>query len=223
MGEELWSSVDHYLVGLFVAPDSTLESALASSAAAGLPSIQVSPLQGKFLHLLARIQCARRILEVGTLGGYSTIWLARALPPDGHLLSLELNPKHAEVARANLVRAGVDRLVEVRVGPALDSLAKLRAEGSDPFDFVFLDADKVNNGAYFDWAVRLGRPGTVIVVDNVVRKGEVARADSNDPNVEGVRRMNVQIAANPRVRATTIQTVGSKGYDGFTLAIVGPP
>jgi predicted O-methyltransferase YrrM len=224
MGEELWSSVDHYLVGLFVAPDSTLESALASSAAAGLPSIQVSPLQGKFLHLLARIQCARRILEVGTLGGYSTIWLARALPPDGHLLSLELNPKHAEVARANLVRAGVDRLVEVRVGPALDSLAKLRAEGSDPFDFVFLDADKVNNGAYFDWAVRLGHPGTVIVVDNVVRKGEVARADSNDPNVEGVRRMNVQIAANPRVRATTIQTVGSKGYDGFTLAtIVGPP
>ncbi|MCI4327053.1 MAG: O-methyltransferase [Thermoplasmata archaeon] len=220
MTEELWSEVDRYLGERFVGPDETLESALAAAMSAGLPSIQVSPLQGKFLSLLARIRGARRILEVGTLGGYSTIWLARSLPIEGRMISLELNPTHAEVARANLARAGLQDQIEVRVGPALETLPKLQAEGAGPFDFVFLDADKVNNAPYFDWAVRLGRPGTVIVVDNVVRHGAVARSNPADPSVEGTRRMNDQIAADPRVSATTIQTVGTKGYDGFTLAVV---
>jgi predicted O-methyltransferase YrrM len=220
MSNEVWAEVDQYLGEKFLGPDPVLESALAAAAAAGLPSIQVSALQGKRRSLLARIQGAHRILEVGTLGAYSTIWLARSLPVDGRMISLEVNPAHAAVARANLVRAGLEGRVEVRVGPALETLPMLESEGAGPFDFVFLDADKVNNAPYFDWAVRLGRPGTVIVVHNVVRKGAVARANPNDASVEGTRRMFDQVAADPRVSVTTIQTVGSKGYDGFTLAVV---
>jgi predicted O-methyltransferase YrrM len=218
--DELVRRVDEYLESRFVAHDRILAESLAAASTAGLPPIQVSPLQGKFLHLLAKSHGARRILEVGTLGGYSTIWLARALPSGGRLVTLEVDPRHAEVARANFARAHVEHLVDLRLGPALDSLPKLAAELGGPFDFVFLDADKPNNAAYFDWAVKLGRPGTVIVVDNVVRKGAVAQPGSGDGNVEGTRRMNDQVAADPRVDATTIQTVGSKGHDGFLLAVV---
>jgi len=218
--ERLYADVDRYLEQWFVPEDAALTEALATAASAGLPSIQVSPLQGKLLHLLAKLNGARRILEVGTLGGYSTIWLARALPPGGRVVTLEINPRHAEVAQPNFARAHVDSLVELRLGPALDSLSKLESEKGGPFDLAFLDADKPNNAAYFDWAVRLGRPGTVIVVDNVVRKGEVARPDSHDPNVEGTRRLNERVASDPRVDATTIQTVGTKGHDGFLLAVV---
>ncbi|MCI4370404.1 MAG: O-methyltransferase, partial [Thermoplasmata archaeon] len=223
MKTDRWSAVDDYLEERLLRPDAGLEAALASAEEAHLPAIQVSPLQGKLLHLLARAQGARRVLEIGTLGGYSAIWLAKALPSDGQVVTLELNPAHATVAQKNLARAGVDHLVEVRVGPAIDSLAKLAAESSAPFDFVFVDADKPNIPTYLEWAVRLGRPGTVVVVDNVVRNGAVADAATGDPNVDGVRRMHDAIAMNPRIEATTIQTVGSKGYDGFTIAVVGPP
>ena len=183
----------------------------------------MAPNQGKLLHLYARMAGARAILEIGTLGGYSTIWLARALPPDGRLVTLEADPRHAEVARANLARAGLSGQVEVRLGPALDTLARLRAEGAGPFDFVFIDADKDSYPDYFEWAVELSRPGCVIVADNMVRRGAVADASSDDPLVRGTRRMNELMAADPRVVATEIQTVGSKGYDGFALALVVPP
>jgi predicted O-methyltransferase YrrM len=212
--------VDRYFEERMGLSDPALEAALADSAAAGLPTIQVSPAQGKFLHLLARALRARTILEVGTLGGYSTIWLARALPADGRLLSLELNPKHAEVARKNLERAGVARLVEVRVAPAIETLPKLLPEGFGPFDLAFIDADKPSTAEYFDWAVKLARPGSVIVVDNVVRGGAVADPASPDPNVQGIRRFFDRVQAEPRVSATALQTVGAKSYDGFAVVLV---
>jgi predicted O-methyltransferase YrrM len=197
--------------------DAVLSQVVAKNAAAGLPAIDVSPLQGKFLHLLAKIQGARRILELGTLGGYSTIWLARALPADGKLISLELEEKHAQAARENLSAAGVSERVEIRVGPALGSLARLQTEGSQPFDFVFIDADKINTAAYFEQSLKLCRSGSVIVADNVVRKGQLPDAASQDANVQGMRRFMDAVAKHPQADATTIQTVGAKGYDGFTL------
>jgi predicted O-methyltransferase YrrM len=223
MSQQQWTAVDDYLTGALVGPDEVLDAALAASDAAGLPAIAVSPTQGKLLNLIARLVTARRILEIGTLGGYSTIWLARALPPDGRLITLEYAPKHAEVARANLAKAGLADLVEVRVGAALDTLPGLADGRADLFDFVFIDADKQNTPDYFTWSVRLTRPGGVIIVDNVVRDGKVLDADSEDPAVQGLRRLNEVMAAAPLVSATTIQTVGVKGYDGFAIAIVGEP
>jgi len=219
MTEELWTAVDRYFGDLLVSADPALAAALAGSAAAGLPAINVSPLQGKLLHLLARAIGARNILEIGTLGGYSTIWLARALPGGGRVISLEADPRHAEVARANIARAGLDDMVEVRLGMALDLLPGL-AERAEPFDFVFIDADKPNNAAYFDWALRLSRVGAIIVVDNVVRGGDVIAAASDSPTVQGVHRFLERLAAEPRVSATAMQTVGGKGYDGFAIALV---
>jgi len=215
-----WQAVDDYVAETIVAPDPALEQALAANAAAGLPSIDVSAPQGKLIHLLARMMGARRALEIGTLGGYSTIWLASALPHDGRLVTLERSARHAEVARKNVARAGLAAKVEVRTGAALDALPRIEAEGLGPFDFVFIDADKTNNGAYLQWALKLSRPGTAIMVDNVVRDGEVADARSADPDVVGVRRMFDLIAREPRLSATAIQTVGAKGWDGFALALV---
>lgn len=220
MSHESWAAVDDYLAATLVQGDAALAAALADSAAAGLPEISVTPSQGKLLHLLARAQGATRILEVGTLGGYSTIWLARALPPGGRLVTLEVDPKHAAVAQANLDRAGVADVVEIRLGPALDTLPKLASEAPAPFDFIFIDADKPSNPDYFAWALRLTRRGSLIVVDNVIRNGAVVDAASTDPAVQGVRRLNELMAAEPRVSATAIQTVGGKGYDGFALALV---
>ena len=222
MEVELWTAVDHYLGDLLVSADPALEAALAASAAAGLPAINVSPVQGKLLHMLARAISARNVLEIGTLGGYSTIWLARALPDGGRVISLEADARHAEVARANIARAGLDDKVEVRLGMALDLLPAL-AERTEPFDLVFIDADKPNNAAYFDWGLKLSRPGSIIIVDNVVRDGDVVDAASDSPTVQGVRRFLERLAAEPRVSATAIQTVGSKGYDGFAIALVTSP
>jgi predicted O-methyltransferase YrrM len=217
---EVWTAVDDYVTDLLAAPDAALDNALSATATAGMPQIAVSPPQGKFLHLLAQIRGARRILEIGTLGAYSTIWLARALPADGRLITLEVNARHAEVARANLEKAGVESVAEIRVGAALDTLPRLAEEGAGPFDLVFIDADKANIPEYFDWAVKLSRPGTVIVVDNVVRNGALLDPSDEVPDVVGVRRLHQQLASDARVSATTIQTVGAKGYDGFTLAVV---
>ncbi|MEI9938971.1 MAG: O-methyltransferase [Pseudomonadota bacterium] len=217
MTQQQWSEVDEYIVKLLVQSDSALEAALADSAQAGLPAINVAPNQGKFLSLLASIQGAKNILEIGTLGGYSTIWLARALPAGGRLVTLERDPKHAEVAQRNLARARLGEVVSVRVGPALETLPQLAAEGLPAFDFVFIDADKQSIPEYFEWALKLTRVGGVIVVDNVVRKGAVLDAETSDPNVQGVRRFNELLAKTSRVSATTVQTVGSKGYDGFAL------
>jgi predicted O-methyltransferase YrrM len=218
--ENRWNAVDAYFTETIVAPDRALEEALAANAAAGLPSIDVSAPQGKLIHLLARMTGARKALEIGALGGYSTIWLARALPDDGRLITLELNPKRADVARRNVAVAGLGGKVEVRTGAALTTLPKIEAEGLGPFDFVFIDADKINNAAYLEWGLRLSRPGTAIVVDNVVRDGAVVDASSADPDVVGVRRMLEAMAREPRLSATAIQTVGAKGWDGFALAIV---
>ena len=220
MSEEHWTAVDRYITDLLVAPDPALEAALAASVAAGLPPINVAPNQGKLLHLLARIHGARRILEIGTLGGYSTIWLARALPPGGRLITLESDPKHAEVARANLGRGGRAGAVEVRLGRAIDSLPRIAAEAGGTFELIFIDADKPSTADYFGWALRLSRAGSVIIVDNVVRKGAVADADTTDAAVQGIRRFNAALAAEKRVSATELQTVGSKGHDGFALALV---
>ncbi|MEE1786078.1 O-methyltransferase [Streptomyces sp. SP17BM10] len=220
MTQPTWDAVDAYFSDTLVGHDPVLEAASAAADAAGLPPIAVAPNQGKLLHLLALTVGARRIVEVGTLGGYSAIWLARALPADGTLITLEIDPGHAEVARGNLARAGLDDVAEVRLGSALDSLAVIGAEGGEPFDLVFIDADKVNNPAYFAWALELTRPGSLIVVDNVVRGGAVADDASTDPAVVATRRLHDVIAAEPRVTATSVQTVGSKGYDGFTLARV---
>jgi predicted O-methyltransferase YrrM len=217
MTKELWTDVDRYLTAHLVPPDAALDAALATSAAAGLPEIAVSPNHGKLLHLLAKIHCARKILEIGTLGGYSTIWLARALAPGGHLITLENDPRHADVARANLGHAGVGRIVQVRVGAALDTLPQLVAEGRGPFDLIFIDADKVNTPSYFTWALTLSRPGSLIVVDNVVRDGAVADASSTDQAVQGMRQFFELVRSEPRVEATAVQTVGIKGYDGFAL------
>jgi predicted O-methyltransferase YrrM len=217
-----WKTVDAYITDLLLPSDPALDAALADSAAAGLPSINVSPPQGKLLHLLARSCGAERILEIGTLGGYSTIWLARALPPGGRLITLEYKAKHAEVARANLTRAGLSDVVHMRVGPAIETLPKLAAEraAGPGFDLIFIDADKPSTADYFAWAVKLARPGGLIVVDNVVRKGHVVDASSSDENVQGIRRFMQALSKETRVTATAIQTVGAKGYDGFVLAVV---
>jgi predicted O-methyltransferase YrrM len=220
--EQRWAAVDTYLIELFGTSDPVLDAALAASTAAGLPAIQVSPPQGALLQLLARSVGARAVLEVGTLGGYSTIWLGRALPPGGRLVTLEAEPMHAEVARANLALAGLAEVAEVRLGPAAESLAELAAAGGEPFDLVFIDADKVSYPEYLSWALRLTRPGSLIIGDNVVRNGAIADPDSTDPSVLGVRRFLELIAADPRLTATTLQTVGVKGYDGLTIALVSP-
>jgi predicted O-methyltransferase YrrM len=220
MNQDLWTAVDHYFTEQLVPPDPALEAALQASQAAGLPAINVAPNQGKLLQLLAQLQGARTILEIGTLGGYSTIWLARALPTGGRLISLEAEPKHAEVAQANIARAGLAEMVEVRLGPALETLPQLAAEGHGPFDLVFIDADKRNNSDYFTWALKLSRLGSLIIVDNVVRGGEVANAASTASDVQGSRQVIEMLGAEPRVSATALQTVGSKGYDGFALAVV---
>jgi predicted O-methyltransferase YrrM len=216
MDRQTWERVDGYFTGHLLDPDPVLDAAQEANALAGLPAIDVSPAQGKLLHLLARTVGARRILEIGTLGGYSTIWLARALPADGELVTCEINPAHAEVARANVARAGLDGVVDVRVGPALDTLPTL----GGPFDLAFIDADKQSNAEYFRHALRLSRPGTMIIVDNVVRSGRVADSYNADPDVRGTRAVAEAIAQEPRVDATVVQTVGSKGYDGFLMALV---
>jgi len=217
---ELFTDVDRYIDGLFVPPDRALDEAIRSSVAAGLPQIHVSPAQGKLLYLLARLAGAQRILELGTLAGYSTIWLARALPPDGRLLSLEVNDRHAALARTNLARAGVADRVEVLVGSALDTLARLVERHEPPFDMVFIDADKPNYPGYLEWALRLTRPGSLILADNVVRAGAVLSTDTIDDNAVGARTFNAALAADPRVDATILQLVGSKGHDGLAIALV---
>ncbi|MEH0422891.1 O-methyltransferase [Streptomyces sp. B21-083] len=215
-----WEDVDDYFTTLLAPADDALEATLRDSDAEGLPHINVAPNQGKLLQLLAQIQGARRILEIGTLGGYSTIWLGRALPADGRLITLEYDEKHAEVARRNLARAGLDNITEVRTGPALESLPKLADENPAPFDLVFIDADKANNPHYVEWALRLTTTGSLIIVDNVVRGGAVADANSTDPSIRGTRAALRLIAEHPRLSGTALQTVGSKGYDGFALARV---
>ncbi|MGV4987989.1 O-methyltransferase [Streptomyces sp. NPDC001709] len=216
----LWDDVDDYFTSQLAPDDEALQAALRENEAAGLPDIAVTATQGKLLQLLAQVQGARHILEIGTLGGYSTIWLARALPEDGRLVSLEYDPKHAEVATRNLARAGLDKIAEVRVGAALDSLPQLADENPAPFDLVFIDADKANNEHYVEWALRLTRTGSLIVLDNVVRGGRVADAGSTAPDVVGTRAAIELIASHPRLSGTAIQTVGTKGYDGFALARV---
>lgn len=223
MSWERWNAVDDYVAGLLVGEDPALEAATRASEQAGLPPIAVSASQGKLLYLLARIHGARRVLEIGTLGGYSTIWLARALPADGRLVSLELSGDFARVAGENVSRAGLSDRVEIRVGPAIDSLEELRAQAGEPFDLAFIDADKQSTPEYFAAALELTRPGGVIVTDNVVRNGALVDPDSEDPGVAGMRRFLEMAAAEPRVSATTIQTVGAKGYDGFTLALLDGP
>lgn len=219
--QEQWSAVDEYVAALLAPHDPALEAALSASEAAGLPAIQVSPPQGKLLWLLAKSIGASSILEFGTLGAYSTIWLGRALPAGGRLITLEADPGYAEVARESIARAELADVVDLRVGPALDVLPELHAEGAGPFDFTFIDADKENSPAYFAWSLDHSRPGSLIVADNVVRDGTLADAESDDPKVQAQRRLHEMIAAENRVSATTIQTVGGKGYDGFTVALVG--
>ena len=218
MTDHQWTDVDRYITDLFLPPDPSLDAALEASAAAGLPPIAVSPALGKLLHVLATAVGAKRILEIGTLGGYSTIWLARALPADGRVVTLEIDPKHAEVARRNFARAGVADRIDLKLGAALDTLPALRADG--PFDFVFIDADKGGYAAYLPWAITLSRPGALIIADNVVRAGKITDAASTDQNVQGIRRFNDVLAAERRVVATEIQTVGVKGYDGIAVMVV---
>jgi predicted O-methyltransferase YrrM len=220
MDKELWTNVDNYLVSILVPSDSALDAALADSSAAGLPQINVAPNQGKLLELIAKIRGARRILEIGTLGGYSTIWLARSLPVDGKLISLELEPHHAEVARVNVDRAGIGSLVEIRTGPAAATLRAMIAEGTEPFDFVFIDADKEGYSEYFTLTLQLSRPGTVMVADNVVREGAVIDPRDADERVIGIRNFLDTVKGDQRVSGTAVQTVGSKGYDGFALLVV---
>ncbi|HEY2141273.1 MAG TPA: O-methyltransferase [Solirubrobacteraceae bacterium] len=222
---ERWTAVDRYITDLLLPEDPALEAALKASDVAGLPSIAVTANQGKLLELLARVQGARTILELGTLGGYSTIWLARALPASGHLVTLEAEPRYAEIAEANIARAGFAEIVELRVGPALQTLPQLLAEDAGPFDLIFIDADKANNPGYFEWSLKLSRPGTLIITDNVVRDGAILDPDAFDPTlgnegIRGVRRFYEMVGAEPRVSATAIQTVGAKGYDGFALMLV---
>jgi len=220
MSSDRWTAVDNYVDALFAPPDPILTAALAGSEKAGLPSIQVTPNQGKLLGILAQTIQARFILEIGSLGGYSSIWLARALAPGGKLITLEVDPKHAGVARANLQQAGLDGKAELRLGPALETLPKLLVENLPPFDLVFIDADKPNLAAYFGWALKLTHPGSLIIADNVVRDGAVADPNSRDPSVLGARKFNAALAAEPSVTASIVQTVGSKGYDGFAIALV---
>jgi predicted O-methyltransferase YrrM len=219
--DKTWIAVEEFVDGLLIPEDPVLEASRQASAAAGLPEIAVSRSQGKLLYLLARMRGAKRILEIGTLGGYSTIWMARALPRGGRLVTLEYERKHFDVAKANLARAGLTSVVEQRLGPAIETLPKLAKEKKGPFDFVFIDADKEQTAEYFAWAVKLASPGAAIVVDNVVRDGQIADRREKNAQVRGIRRFLEAAAAERRVTATTIQTVGSKGYDGFTLAVVG--
>ena len=216
---QIWSAVDTYFADLLAPTDSLLDGALAANHAAGLPAIDVTRNQGKFLQLLVQITQAKRVLEVGLLGGYSTMWMARGLPAGGGIISLERSQKHADVARANLTSAGLIDRVEIRVGPALETMPQLLQEGAGPFDLIFLDADKPNNANYLQWALKLARPGTVILVDNIVREGKVIDAESDDENVQGSRRAAEALAAEPRLNAVVMQTVGSKGYDGFAIAV----
>jgi predicted O-methyltransferase YrrM len=219
---EQWTDVDRYFSEKLVASDEALDGAQRAAKEAGLPPISVSAAQGKLLQVLVQLHNAKKVLEIGTLGGYSAIWMARALPEDGRLISLEIDPKHAEVAEASLARAGVGDKVEIRIGAAIDTLPKLAEEGVGPFDLVFIDADKASNADYFSWAVKLSRKGTMIIVDNVVRNGGVLDAESDNPDITGTRRMFDTVAAEGRVSATAIQTVGSKGYDGFVIGVVDP-
>jgi predicted O-methyltransferase YrrM len=220
MSQDQWTAVDRYITDLLVPSDDVLDMALKAADDAGLPKINVAPNQGKLLAILAQSMGARSILEIGTLGGYSTIWLARALPTGGKLITLEVDPKHAEVARGNFERAGLANVVDLRLGKAIDTLPQIDAEGHAPFDLIFIDADKPSNSDYFAWALKLSRKGSLIIIDNVVRDGKVIDADSEDASVQGVRRFNEMLANEPRVTATEIQTVGSKGYDGLALALV---
>ena len=220
MTQQRWTAVDRYITDLLLPPDPALDAALRASAAAGLPPIQVSPNQGKLLMLLAQLQGAKNVLEIGTLGGYSTIWLGRGLSQGGRLITLEANPKHAELARGNIARAGLADVVEVILGRAIDTLPQLAAKGRGPFDLIFIDADKPSLPDYFTWSLKLSRPGSVIVIDNVIRHGTVIDAASTAPDIQGARRMNEMMAAEKRVTATAIQTVGSKGYDGFAIVRV---
>jgi predicted O-methyltransferase YrrM len=218
--QDTWTAVDSYINRHLVPADPALNAVLDANAAAGLPPIDVTPSQAKFLFILALLLGARRILEIGTLGGYSTIWLARALPAGGRLITLELESKHAGVARNNIAGAGVAHLVEIRVGPALDSLIQLQSEGAEPFDLIFIDADKPNNPSYLAWALRFSRPGSLIVVDNVVRDGAIVDEADPDPSVRGSRRLFEMLSAEPRLCSTALQSVGSKGYDGLAIALV---
>jgi predicted O-methyltransferase YrrM len=224
MNQDLWTAVEKYLVSTLIHPDEAVNEAVQANASAGLPAIDVAPNEGKLLHLIARIQGATRILEIGTLGGYSTIWLARALPPTGRLTTLELDPKHAAVAEKNIQRAGVSSLVDIKVGPAAESLARLHADllikKIEPFDLIFLDADKPNNPVYLAWAIKLSRPGTIIIGDNVIRDGEILDSNNTNPTVSGTRTFLEHLGNHPLLEATALQTVGSKGYDGFAIAIV---
>ena len=220
MSDERWKAVDDYYAGVLGATDPVLEDVLKASEAAGLPSIQVSPLQGRMLMILAQMAGARRILEIGTLGGYSTIWLARALPKGGEAITLEAEPHHAETAKANIERAGFGHMVEIKLGPAAETLEAMVKDGVRPFDFIFIDADKPGYPVYLDLAVKLSWPGTVILADNMVRQGAVADADSDDESVKAVRLFNEKLAADKRLSASAVQTVGVKGYDGFVLARV---
>lgn len=220
MSLDLWTAIDRYIVDHVVPRDPVLDGALEASVAAGLPQISVAPNQGKLLYLLARLQGARNVLEIGTLAAYSTIWLARALPTDGRLITLESDPKHAAVARDNIARAGLSGVVDVRLGDALDTLPDIARAGFGPFDLIFIDADKKSIPEYFEWAIKLSRPRTLIIVDNVVREGALIDSSSDDPSARGVRRLHEMLASERRVSATTIQTVGSKGHDGLTFALV---
>jgi predicted O-methyltransferase YrrM len=220
MNQNLWTEVDQYISAKLVPQDPVLETALRHAADSGLPEIQVAPNQGKLLAVLAQAVGSRSILEIGTLGGYSTIWLARALAPGGSLITLEANPKHAEVARENFARAGLSQVIEVRVGPALESLPVLAEEQRPPFDMVFIDADKDNNTLYLEWALKLTRPGSLIIIDNVVRDGRIIEPDNTAGDVQGTRRLYDALAAEPRIFATSLQTVGSKGYDGLVIGVV---
>jgi predicted O-methyltransferase YrrM len=217
---KLWTDVDKYFTGLLAPLDAELDAAVKANRKAKLPEIDVSPLQGKFLHVLVLITQAKRVLEIGTLGGYSTICMARALPEGGRIVTLEYEPRHAEIARANLRKARLLNRVDIHVGRALDTLPALHASGAGPFDFIFIDADKENNPQYLEWAIKLSRPGTTIVVDNVARHGTVIQAKSKEPDIVGTRRMIKMMAENPRLSATALQTVGVKGLDGFAIAVV---
>jgi predicted O-methyltransferase YrrM len=220
MNQKTWTAVDEYINDQLVPSDPVLDAALEACTAAGLPEISVTPSQGKLLHLLVRLQGAKNILEIGTLGGYSTIWMARALPAGGRVITLEANQKHAKVACKNIALAGLADVVELREGKALETLPELAAEGLEAFDLIFIDADKNNNPHYFEWALKLSHKGTLIIVDNVVREGAIVDAESTDPNIQGVRRLFEMLAAESRVISTATQTVGSKGYDGFVIALV---
>lgn len=218
--KDIWTEVDRYFSAALIKPDRKLDAALKANRKAELPAIDVTPLQGRFLDLLVRATSARRVLEIGTLGGYSTLWLARAIPDNGLVVTLELEPKHASIAQRNIEKAGLSRRVDLRIGSAAESLAALVAGSADPFDFIFIDADKAGYPDYLKWSMKLSHPGTVIVADNVVRDGKVIDPKNPDPNIQGVRRFTRLIAREPRLSTTVLQTVGSKGYDGFAIAVV---